>query len=395
MAQVVMIRVGEIFLKGNNRKYFEALLRKNIQCALSGVRHTIKSSQNRYYCEDFDPQDLDVIVDALTKVFGIYSISVCDKVRNDFDEIAKAVLRRVDGVGTFRMTVNRADKRMSMNSMEIARELGGVVLRNYPDMQVDLYHPDVNVQVDIRENGYTYVYSDTIAGVGGLPVGCSGEGLLLLSGGIDSPVAGYLMAKRGLKVTALHFHSEPYTNELARYKVLRLARKISAYCSDFDIYVVPVTDIQREVHEKCPEQYMVTYTRRFMMRIASKLAERLGIGAIVTGESLGQVASQTIDGMTCSGRCTELPILRPCIAMDKEDIIKVAKAIDTYDISIEPHQDCCTVFLPKNPVIHPKVANVEKYERALDVDALVAAALDKLERYTVVDGEYRLVENKE
>ncbi|MDE7373467.1 MAG: tRNA 4-thiouridine(8) synthase ThiI, partial [Clostridia bacterium] len=333
----------------------------------------------------------DEIIDRLKKVFGIPSLSVADRAvcnyENGFSEIAdsvKALAIKLSAKNTiqnptFRMTVKRADKHIPMKSYEIAALLAEPVLQN-TNFKVNLMDFDYEITVDIRENGFAYVYSEKIYGAGGLPVGCSSKGLLLLSGGIDSPVAGYMMAKRGMKQLAIHFASPPYTSERATAKVVELRDIISAYTGEMPLYVVPFTEIQLEIHEKCPAEFMITIMRRFMMRIATKVALKEGCTAIITGESLGQVASQTVESMTSTESCAGLPIFRPLIAFDKEETMALAEKIGTYETSIQPFEDCCTIFLPKNPSIHPNLKKVEEAERKLNIDTLVERALAGIEK---------------
>jgi thiamine biosynthesis protein ThiI len=377
MKNVILIRFGEIFLKGSNRYYFEGLLKRNIKKALTGLTYTFSFSQNRYYVTGYGEREEEVVIARLKKVFGIYSVSKCREVNNDYAELAEVVRALfVPKSGSFRVTVNRADKTFPIKSPELAARLGGEVLDINPNLKVDLFHADTEILVDMRENGKTYVYGGIILCANGMPVGCSGTGLLLLSGGIDSPVAGYMMAKRGMKIDAVHFHSFPYTSEQALDKVIRLGRIMREYCLDFNLYVVPFTKIQEAIHEKCPEEFMIALMRRFMMRIARRIASLERSQAILTGESLGQVASQTVESITSSNSVvTDMPVLRPLIGMDKMDIIEIANKINTYSTSIEPFEDCCTVFLPKNPVIHPKLAKVLEHESFLDTDALIEDAM--------------------
>lgn len=387
MERVVIIRYGEIFLKGKNRNYFESLLVGNIKFALKDFRHEFSRSQGRYTVSGYDLFCEDEIIDRLKKVFGIYSLSVADRVETDFAggfaQIKESLKKLALSVAnqnritnpTFRMTVKRADKRIPMASFEIAALLADTVIKN-TDFKVNLTEFDYDFHVDIRENGYAYVFNEVIRGAGGLPVGCSSKGMLLLSGGIDSPVAAYMMAKRGMKQVAVHFASPPYTSERATAKVVELRDIVSPYTTDMPLYVVPFTEIQLEIHEKCPAEFMITIMRRFMMRIATLFARREGCTAIVTGESLGQVASQTVESMTSTESCAELPIFRPLIAFDKEETMTIAKRIGTYETSIQPFEDCCTIFLPKNPSIHPNLKKVEEAEKGLDIDSLVARAME-------------------
>ena len=390
MDKVVIIRYGEIFLKGKNRDYFESLLIKNIKHSLYGIKCDFTRSQGRYFVENYDIDDEDEIVDRLKKVFGIYSLSVAYKVETkadqgfcDIKECLKdlAVRTEEDCVlknAKFRVTVKRADKRIPKASYEIAAELGGVVLAN-TSFKVDLTAFDYDFMVDIRENGYSFVFSEVISGAGGLPVGCSSKGLMLLSGGIDSPVAAYMMAKRGMKLCAIHFCSPPYTSERAKEKVVELRNIVSKYATDIKLYIVPFTEIQMEIHRVCPAEFMITIMRRFMMRIATIVANNTECKAIITGESLGQVASQTVESMTSTEDCAGLPIFRPLVAFDKEETMAIARKIGTYETSIEPFEDCCTIFLPKNPAIHPKLDRVREAEKAMDIDTLVQKAVEGIE----------------
>lgn len=390
MDKVVIIRYGEIFLKGKNRDYFESLLIKNIKHALSGLQFEFTRSQGRYFVENYDIDDEGEIVDRLKKVFGIYSLSIAYKVQTKADEGFCDIKECLKNIAIqaeeecalknakFRITVKRADKRIPKPSYEIAGELGGIVLK-HTHFKVDLTSFDYDFMVDIRENGYSFVFSDVISGAGGLPVGCSNKGLMLLSGGIDSPVAAYMMAKRGMKLCAIHFCSPPYTSERAKEKVVELRNIVSKYATDIKLYIVPFTEIQMEIHKLCPAEFMITIMRRFMMRIATIVAQKSECKAIITGESLGQVASQTVESMTSTEDCAGLPIFRPLIAFDKEETMALARKIGTYETSIEPFEDCCTIFLPKNPAIRPRLEKVREAEKAMDIDALVQRAVDGIE----------------
>ena len=392
MERVVVIRFGEIFLKGKNRDYFESLLIHNIKDSLQSINYTFTKSQGRYFIEGYE-QDMEYeILDRLKKVFGIYSLSIAEKVNtdeeNNYSEIRKALVRlaieMVEDSGkddaTFRVTVKRADKRLKLTSSEIAASVGGDILRALPQFKVDLTDHDYEFYVDIRENGLSYVYGQVIAGPGGLPVGCSDKGLVLISGGIDSPVATYMMAKRGMKLTAIHFASPPYTSEKAKEKVVLLRNIVSKYATSIKMYVVNFTDIQLAIHEKCPAELMITIMRRFMMRIATIVAAKEKCGAIITGESLGQVASQTVQSITCTNAVTTTPVFRPLIGMDKEEIMAIAKKIGTYETSILPFEDCCTIFLPKQPAIRPKLDFVENMEKNIEnADELIKQAIDTME----------------
>ncbi len=377
----ILIRYGEIFLKGNNRGYFESALAKNIRTALENFKFKFVRAQNRFLIEDYDEAYETDIIDKLTKIFGIHSVSVAVKVKSTEEELEKAaVLMMKDKSGTFRVTVNRADKKIQKSSMELAAQLGGAVLESNPNLTVNLHVFDTDLYVDIRENGLSYLFTDKIMGAGGMPVGTAGAGMVLLSGGIDSPVAAYMMAKRGLKLHAIHFHSTPYTSEMAKQKVVDLAGIVKNYSGPIVLHVIPFTDVQLKIHEKCPAELMITIMRRFMMRIAERIAKANSCGALITGESLGQVASQTMESITVTnGVIEDLPVFRPLIGMDKTEIMDIARNIDTYDTSILPYEDCCTIFLPKNPVIRPKLETVLKAEAKLDVETLIAACIENQE----------------
>ena len=384
MEKVIIIRFGEIFLKGKNRDYFESLLIKNIKTALSEYKFEFRRSQGRYFVENYNIADEAEIVDCIKKVLGVYSVSVAAKVKTDFEngfktikEIAVEAAKK-QKCKTFRVTVKRADKRIPMTSTEIAADIGGAVLEN-TSLKVNLHEFDFEINVDIREDGNAFVYFGVELAVGGLPVGSSDRGMLLLSGGIDSPVAAYMMAKRGMKLVAVHFSSPPYTSDLAKEKVVTLRNIANKYCTPIKLFVVPFTDIQLQIHEKCPSEFMITIMRRIMMRIAERLAERHDCKALVTGESLGQVASQTISSINCTNSVVKMPVLRPLIGLDKEEIMQIAKRIGTFETSILPYEDCCTVFLPKNPATKPKLDVVEKAEAVLNVDELVEKAIAEAE----------------
>ena len=367
MKKVIIIRVCEIFLKGKNRFYFINLLEEHIKKALTGIDYEFEKMQMRYLIENFDENDYDEIIDRLKKVCGIHTISpaLCvESSRENIAECAKELCK--DKTGTFKIETNRADKTFPYHSVELSALIGGDVLSVYgKNLKVDVKKPRFLINVDIRENGKSLIFTDYIKGIGGMPTGSSGKGFLMLSGGIDSPVAGYMMCKRGMKLSAVHFHSYPYTGEAAKEKVIILGKMISAYCA--------------AIHEKCAEELMITLMRRFMMRITEKLAEKHGGQSIITGESLGQVASQTMESINSSNSVVKMPVFRPLIAFDKLETIEIAQKIDTYETSILPYEDCCTVFLPKFPAIKPKMEKILKEESKLDVDALINEALETVE----------------
>ena len=351
----------------------------NVKRNLEGFDYKLTHTSGRYVVSQFDENYLDQIVDAVKNTFGVYSLSVADEVDSNMDDITAAVLACAPQSGTFRVETNRADKTFPFNSMEISREMGGRVLDANPTLTVDLHKPNHVINIDIRESGKTFVFSNVIKGVNGMPVGTGGKGVVMLSGGIDSPVACYMMAKRGMSLRAVHFHSFPYTSLQAKQKVLDLASIVKKYTLDMSVDVVSFTEIQTEIHEKCPEEYMITIMRRFMMRIAERLAQKHGCGAIITGESLGQVASQTLESLTSTNSVATMPVLRPLIGFDKDEIVEISKRIGTFETSILPYEDCCTIFLPKSPVTKPRLSAVEKVESALDVETLVNKALENVE----------------
>ena len=381
--KVVIIRYGEIHLKGNNKDFFESVLVSNIKKVLEGFKYEFARSNARYVIRNFDETYLEDILDAVKNVFGVHSVSVAEEVDTDLDKICQTALSFAPTSGTFKVNTNRADKRFPMPSMKISAEVGGVILEHNPDLKVDLQNPDHTVSIDIRENGKTFVFSETIKAVNGMPVGTGGKGIVMLSGGIDSPVAAYMMAKRGMSLRAVHFHSFPYTSMQAKQKVLELAKIVKKYTLHMTVDVVSFTEIQTAIHEKCPEEYMITIMRRFMMRIAERIARMNGAGAVITGESLGQVASQTLESITSTNSVANIPVFRPLIGFDKDEIIEISQRIGAFETSILPYEDCCTIFLPKRPVTKPRLSAVEKVESVLDVDKLVDAALNSIETVVI------------
>lgn len=376
MEKVIIVRYCEIHLKGKNRGYFEKIFMMNLEKALAGFRHEIRKPSGRYIVENFDQTRTEEILEKLSRVFGTHTLSSAYKVPAELEMIYDTVKKIAPESGSFKVITNRANKSFPLNSMQLNAEIGGRLLQDFPNLSVDVHAPQHEICIDIRENGDALIFSGHIKGAGGMPVGTSGKGVLLLSGGIDSPVAGYMIAKRGMVLEALHFHSYPYTNMQAREKVEELARILSGYTGGMTLHVVSVTHIQEAIHKHCPAEMMITLLRRFMMRIAERLAEQVGGQCIVTGESLGQVASQTIEGMTSSGSVVEnLPILRPLVGFDKTEIIERAREIGTFETSIQPYEDCCTVFLPKHPLIRPKMEDVLRAEQKLDVEALLEEAM--------------------
>ena len=383
MEKVIIVRYAEIHLKGKNRGYFERVFCVNLEKALKGLRHELRRTSGRYLVAGFQDRDADEICERIARVFGVHSYSLGYRVSNDLDSIFEAAKIVSPRLGTFKVDTHRADKKYPMTSPELNAEIGAKLLEKFPALKVDVREPQHVVYLDIREDGSALVFGKFEEGAGGMPVGTSSKGVLLISGGIDSPVAGYMMAKRGMEVEYLHFHSYPYTNEQAKDKVVELARILSRYTGGTSISTVKVTHIQEEIHKKCAAELNVTLLRRFMFRIAERVAKRKGAKCLITGESLGQVASQTIEGITSSNAVVTLPVLRPLIGFDKEEIIIRAKKIGTFETSILPYEDCCTVFLPEFPAIKPKLSFIEEEETKLDIEALVNEALDSLERISL------------
>ena len=381
--QVLIIRYSEIHLKGNNREFFENALITNIKTALKGYTFVFSRSNARYVIRNFDTMLLDEIVDVVTNVFGVHSVSVAEEVESNYQAISQAALAIAPTTGTFKVNTNRADKRFPIPSMKLSADVGGDILEQHPDLKVDLMNPQHVVNIDIRENGKTFVYSKVIKAVNGMPVGTGGKAVAMLSGGIDSPVAVYMMAKRGMTIRCVHFHSFPYTSMQAKQKVLDLAKLVKKYTLRMTVDVVSFTEIQTAIHEQCPEDYMITIMRRFMMRIAEKIARNYGGGAVITGESLGQVASQTLESITSTNSVATLPVFRPLIGFDKDQIIEIAQQIGTFETSILPYEDCCTIFLPKKPVTKPRLSAVEKIESVLDVETLVNNAMQTIETIVI------------
>lgn len=383
---LLLVRYGEIHLKGLNRPYFERLLKRNMEDALKELPGTtVKRGEGRFYVSGLNEEDYERAVCALKKVFGIHSLSPATETGKTMEEICRisaGLMREYMqkyGINhtTFKVIAKRSDKRFPLNSMQICAEVGGYLLESVEGLKVDVHKPIINLYIEVREQAFCYL--DIIMGQGGLPVGSSGRAMLLLSGGIDSPVAGFMTAKRGVVVEAVHFQSPPYTSEAGKQKVLDLAKLVSAYAGHMRVHVVPFTEIQMDIYKNCPHEELVIIMRRFMMRIAERIARNIGAVVLVTGESIGQVASQTLESMNATGSVVNMPILRPLIGMDKLEIMERAEKIGTYETSILPFEDCCTVFVPKHPVTHPKLERIERSERRLPVDELVEKALAGVE----------------
>lgn len=368
MNNVILIRFSEIHLKGGNKKYFIKLLHNNIKTALKDSICKIESIQNRFVIRDYENED--EIISKLKCVFGIHSISKAVEIKNDIKQILDYVATiKIDT--TFKCDVNRADKSFPIKSNEFEADLGEIILKNNSRAKVDIHNPKITIHVDIRENGYTFIFYDIIYAYSGLPLDEKRYGLLLLSGGIDSPVAGFAMAKRGLRQDILHFDSFPYTSPQAKEKVITLAKKIKKFIGAKYMYICSMTKLQEEFHVNCKTEYAINLLRRSMLRVANILCEKFKYKTIITGESLGQVASQTIESLTSTNAVAKFPVLRPLISFNKEEIIRIAKEIDTYDTSILPYEDCCTVFLPRNPIIKPKIEEAENEEKKVDLENLI------------------------
>ena len=373
--RVLLLKFGELFLKGKNKHEFEKLLMDNIRRKLAGFDFSLEFTSGRIIIENYDESIESVLIQKLQTVFGLIGIARAVEIEGEVESI-KSYVSSLKISGTFRVSAKRADKRFPLTSVELEKVLGEVVLQHNESAKVDLHTPKTTLNVEVRFNGKCYVYYENIRCAGGLPLGSAGEALLLLSGGIDSPVAGYLMAKRGLKIHAVHFHSYPYTSEQAKEKVITLARELTNYVDEIKLHIVSFTKIQEQIHMNCDAEYMITIMRRIMMRIAEKICQRENLGAIITGESLGQVASQTMQSINVTNAVVSLPVFRPLIGFDKEGIMAIAKNIGTYDTSILPYEDCCTVFLPKYPVIKPTIKRAEHLERYLNIDALAKEAIE-------------------
>ena len=384
MKEVILVKYGEMALKGQNKYSFEDILFKNIKFRLKPVgKFKYSSAQSTIYIEpDEDNIDLDEVIEKLKKVFGIAAICracICEKDFVDIQEKTISYLKEtLEDAKSFKVEPKRADKKFPMKSPEICMELGGTICDAFPELSVDVHNPEVTVIVEIRDTN-AYIHAGRIKGAGGLPVGSSGKALLLLSGGIDSPVAGYMMAKRGIHISAIHFVSPPYTSDRARIKVEQLCQKLTPYCGDIHFYCVPFTEIQEELKRRCPEEYFTILMRRLMMIIAQEIAKKEDALALVTGESVGQVASQTMQAMVCTDAVCNCPVFRPLIGMDKTEIIEISRKIDTFDISVQPYEDCCTVFTPRHPKIRPHLEDVEKAQEKGDFDNMIAEAVANTE----------------
>lgn len=385
MEKIILLKYGEIILKGLNRPKFEKILADNISQYIDKTKVKIWRAQATIYveplCEDVDMEEL---AHKLTKVFGIVAVALADVVPKEINAICEKsaeIAARTKG-NTFKVEAKRADKKFPFKSPEICMQAGGAVLSKNPHLKVDVHNPDYVINVEIRDFA-AYIYSEKLQGVGGMPIGTNGRATLLLSGGIDSPVAGYMIAKRGVELNAVHFYSYPYTSERAKEKVLDLAQILADYCGEIKVHVVPFTEIQLAINDKCPEEQLTVIMRRIMMQIADTIAKDTGSYAMITGESIGQVASQTIQALAVTNEVADMPVFRPLIGMDKDEIIRIARKIGTFETSILPYEDCCTVFTPKHPTTKPNLMRIKQSESKLDIEDMVKTAIENVEVVTL------------
>lgn len=381
--KILIVRCGEVALKGMNKPYFERMLAERIHKRLKAAGYgkaSVKRHEGLIFVRFDREWDTVQLAGEISKVFGVASISPAVESESNMEAIGVEAVSFMEKlceercVRTFKVEAKRADKQFPIKSPDIARQIGGYVLKGLEVLKVDVHSPDVRLFVDVRHDR-SYIYADKIAGFGGLPLGTNGKGLVLLSGGIDSPVAAWMMAKRGMMIEAVHFHSYPYTSPRAQEKVEDLAKIVASYCGSFKMHVINILPIQEQIVKNCPEAETTIHVRRFMMRIAEKIAERNSAMMLITGENLGQVASQTAEALVVTDNCVKMPVMRPLIAMDKIDIIAKAQEIGTFETSIEPYEDCCTVFLPKHPTTKPQLDKIEISDSKLDINALVESAI--------------------
>ena len=392
MRDIILLKQGEIVLKGLNKRYFEQKLLQNVKRRLASLgKFRVECMQSTIYIEPEDESaDMDAVAEAMTKVFGVASVvraAGCEKAPEAMAQKAIEYMREAMlAAESFKVETKRSDKSFPLTSIQVSQYVGGELAEAYPATKVDVHDPALTVHVEVRETS-AYIHGTPLPGAGGLPVGTGGTAVTLLSGGIDSPVSTWMIAKRGVHMIPVHFFSFPYTSELAKQKVLDLAKVLTAYCGRMTVEVVPFTHIQTEIRDKCPEEYFTLIMRRFMMRIAQGVADCNGAKALVTGENLGQVASQTMEALGCTEAVTRLPVLRPLIGFDKEEIVQLSRKIGTFELSTLPYEDCCTVFTPRHPRTKPRVEAVEEAEAVLDIEGLVREALDNIERVRINAGE--------
>lgn len=382
MEKLILIKYGELTTKKDNRKFFVKTLENNIKNKLKNYQIEIESSMSRMYITYNESDELEII-DNLKKIFGIHSIVICDKVNTNEDEIKNKVLEILKDkqFKTFKVSTKRSDKTFEHTSMEFNNIIGGLVLKNF-DCKVDVHNPELNLEIEIRKEG-TFIYNKEFNGLGGYPVGIQGKGLLMLSGGIDSPVAGYLALKRGVNIECLYFESPPHTSLNAKNKVLKLASILNEYSGNIKVHVVPFTKIQEEIYKNIPGNYNITIMRRMMYRIAEKFSKRRNCKIIINGESIGQVASQTLNSMVVINNVTNMPVIRPVACLDKLEIIEISKSINTYETSILPYEDCCTIFVPKHPIINPSLETALEYEKLINYEELINECVKNIETINI------------
>ena len=378
MEKLILIKYGELTTKKDNRKTFIKTLETNIKNKINNLYTNITKTMSRMYIS-YDEKNEEEILKNLTKIFGIHSIVICDKVNTNEDEIKNKVLEILKNkqFKTFKVSTKRSDKTFPHTSMEFNNIIGGLVLRNF-DCKVDVHNPELNLEIEIRQEG-TFIYNKEFSGLGGYPVGIQGKGLLMLSGGIDSPVAGYMALKRGVNIECLYFESPPHTSLNAKNKVLKLAEILNDYSGTIKVHVVPFTKIQEEIYKNIPGNYNITIMRRMMYRIAEKYAKRRNCKILINGESIGQVASQTLNSMVVINNVTNMPVIRPVACLDKLEIIEISKSINTYETSILPYEDCCTIFVPKHPVINPSLEIAQEYEKLINYEELINECIKNIE----------------
>ncbi len=392
MERVVLIKYGELTTKKGNRKFFVNTLYQNMQKKLKDDRVKISRDLSRMYLS-FAEEDLDKILKKLNEIFGIHCYQVAYQINNEIETIQKQALEIMkEKTGTFKVETKRVNKNFPIPSLDFSRQIGGLILKNNPHLTVDVHHPDTTLMIEILDQ-VTYLYTDKVMGLGGYPVGVQAKGMLMLSGGIDSPVSGYLALKRGIQLEAVYFEAIPHTSIEARNKVITLTKKLTKYTDSIKLHIVPFTEIQEEIYKKCNPEYGITIMRRMMYRITEKLAKRNKALAIINGESIGQVASQTLASMSVINSVINMPVIRPVACFDKLEIIEIAKKIDTYETSILPYEDCCTIFVPKHPIIHPNEKECIWNEEKLDVENLVLQTVENTKTITIREQENNEFEN--
>lgn len=386
MKKIIIIKYGELTTKKDNINFFITTLKDNLKSSLESLNVEIKYDKGRMFIYASE-SNIDSVIEKLKHTFGIHEINIGYEIEDNDIEVVKSSLIELIAdkeIDTFKVVTKRSDKNYPINSMEISRLLGGVVLKNKDNVRVDVHNPNTTINIEIRQNK-AYIYFDKIDGIGGYPVGVAGKGLLMLSGGIDSPVAGYLALKRGVRIEALYFESPPHTSEAAKNKVKSLARELSKYSGYVKLHVVNFTSIQESILKNCPHEYLITIMRRMMYRISEAVAKRNNCKIIINGESIGQVASQTLTSMAAINNVVSMPVIRPVACLDKIDIIDIAKKINTYEISIQPFEDCCTIFVPDHPVINPVISNCEEYETYFNYEELIKVAISNIETIKIED----------